>query len=77
MTDQELLREFARAVERLAFRIPAPNNWTPQFVQLAQSAIVESYLAGKRPIGFNPLTRFIEQVRSDGNASGPSPSGTL
>ncbi len=34
------LREFADAVERLAFKMRAPNVWTPQFVQLAQAARV-------------------------------------
>jgi hypothetical protein len=29
------LKDAAGAVERLAFVMPAPNNYTPQFVQLA------------------------------------------
>ncbi len=32
------LGQFANAVERLAFEMPPPNVWTPQFMQLAQSA---------------------------------------
>ena len=37
--ERELLRDFANAVEALAFKMPPPNEWTPQFVQLAQSAL--------------------------------------
>lgn len=42
MNDQRVviqdLKDFAEAVEALAFKMPAPNDWTPQFVQLAQAA---------------------------------------
>lgn len=35
---RKLIKEFADAVERLAFTIPPPNEFTPQFVQMAQAA---------------------------------------
>jgi hypothetical protein len=33
---REALRKAGAAVERLAFKMPPPNVWTPQFVQLGQ-----------------------------------------
>lgn len=33
-----LLREFTGAVIETAFKMPAPNSWTPVFVQMAQQA---------------------------------------
>lgn len=32
------MKSFADAVKVLAFKMPPPNEWTPQFVQLAQAA---------------------------------------
>lgn len=37
-SEDGLLRKFADAVEALAFKMPPPNKWTPQFVQLAIEA---------------------------------------
>lgn len=34
----EDMRDFAKAIEALAFKMPPPNAFTPQFVQLAQAA---------------------------------------
>ena len=31
------LEDFAKAVTALAFKMPPPNEWTPQFVMLAQA----------------------------------------
>lgn len=37
----ELLRNFARAVERIAFEMPPPNPYTPRLAQMAGDAIAE------------------------------------
>jgi len=35
--ERGLLSNFAKRIEQLAFEMPAPNPYTPQFVMLAQS----------------------------------------
>ena len=49
MSDQatELLRKLTNRVERLAFDMPAPNEYTPQFVQLCQEA--RAFLSHPQP----------------------------
>lgn len=37
----ELLRNFARAVERIAFEMPAPNPYTPRLVQMTTEVFSE------------------------------------
>lgn len=35
---ETVLQAFSETVERIAFEIPAPNTFTPRFVQIAQTA---------------------------------------
>ena len=44
---REALRKGGEAVERLAFEMPPPNEWTPQFVALGQ-AITRAAMEEKR-----------------------------
>ena len=37
------LEDYALAFERIAWSIPAPNEWTPHLVMLAQSMRAQSY----------------------------------
>ncbi len=41
------LHDFAEAVKTLAFKMPAPNAYTPQFVQLALAAQHIAYKAAE------------------------------
>jgi hypothetical protein len=38
MTEREILRQFIQGVKDLAFRMPPPNGWTPQLIQMATTA---------------------------------------
>lgn len=38
MTEREILDAVLKQVDAYAFAMPAPNNWTPQFVSLVIAA---------------------------------------
>ena len=49
------------AVERIAWSIPAPNDWTPQLIQITSSAKIAA--AKARHIGEEAMTQSTEQER--------------
>jgi len=49
----EELRRFANRVEELAFKMQAPNAYTPQFVQIAQEMRIAAFRSHQAPVGEN------------------------